>query len=204
MGELDERLGFGELIEVHLTDSRANNLRFSFEDLLRQSVYNRLAGFENMNHAEQRSQDPTFRCMCSERVWNRMAAPTSRLQIFETELLAEEENFVGLARPTRGLIGKEEASYSPYWTVLDMDSFEIPVYGGQDLDACKGHFESTSFHPLLLFNREGVCLAAKLHPGNVPSAAGWKQLLLLEVEREQRMGKEVAFWAEAASPKAEI
>ena len=26
--ELDERLGFGELIEQHLTDSRANNARF--------------------------------------------------------------------------------------------------------------------------------------------------------------------------------
>ena len=32
--ELDERLGFGELIERHLTDARANNARFSFADLL--------------------------------------------------------------------------------------------------------------------------------------------------------------------------
>ena len=37
--ELDERLGFSERIEEHLTDSRANNARFSFTDLLRQSVY---------------------------------------------------------------------------------------------------------------------------------------------------------------------
>ena len=36
--ELDERLGFGELIEQNLTDPRANNARFSFADLLRQSV----------------------------------------------------------------------------------------------------------------------------------------------------------------------
>ena len=32
--ELDERLEFGELIERHLTDARANNARFSFTDLL--------------------------------------------------------------------------------------------------------------------------------------------------------------------------
>ena len=32
--ELDERLGFSELIEQYLTDSRANNARFSFTDLL--------------------------------------------------------------------------------------------------------------------------------------------------------------------------
>ncbi|MBM3788585.1 MAG: hypothetical protein FJW30_29980, partial [Acidobacteria bacterium] len=33
-----------------------------------------------------------------------------------------------------------------------------------------GHFESTCYHPLLLFNREGDCLAAKLRPGNVHMA----------------------------------
>ena len=37
--ELDERLGFGELIEHHLTDSRrGKNTQFPFADLLRQSV----------------------------------------------------------------------------------------------------------------------------------------------------------------------
>src|SRR5450759_3815430 len=55
--ELDERLGFGELIEQHLTDSRASNARFSFGDLLRQSVYSRLAGYEDVNDAERLSQD---------------------------------------------------------------------------------------------------------------------------------------------------
>jgi hypothetical protein len=38
-----------------------------------------------------------------------------------------------------------------------------------------GYFESTCFHPLLLFNEEGDCLAAKLQPGNVHSAEGWEE-----------------------------
>ncbi len=43
--ELDERLGFGELMEQHLTDSRrGKNTQFPFADLLRPSVYSRLAG----------------------------------------------------------------------------------------------------------------------------------------------------------------
>jgi hypothetical protein len=66
--ELDERLGFGELIEQHLTDSRADNTRFSFLDLLRQSVYSRLAGYEEVNDAERLSQDPTFRLIGSEKL----------------------------------------------------------------------------------------------------------------------------------------
>ena len=133
--ELDERLGFSELIDEHLTDSRANNARLSFADLLRQSVYSRLAGYEDVNDAKQLSRDPTFRLIGSEKIWDRGAALPSRLQTFETDLLAEDGNFPGLARVNRELIGKAEALNSPYRTVLDMDSTEIPVYGEQEQSA---------------------------------------------------------------------
>ena len=202
--ELDERLGFGKLAEQHLTDPRANNARLSFADLLRQSVYSRLAGYEDVNDAEQLSRDPTFRLIGSEKIWDLGAALPSRLQTFETELLAEEGNFAGLARLNRELIGNAEAIDSPYRTVLDMDSTEIPVYGEQENSAYNGHFESMCYHPLLLFNRDGDCLAAKLRPGNVHSAEDWEELLLPEIERQQRMGKEVAFRADAAFAKPEI
>ena len=202
--ELDERLGLGELMERYLTDRRANNARFSFADLLRQSVYSRLAGYEDVNDAERLSHDPTFRLIGSEKIWDRGAALTSRLQSFETELLAEEENFAGLARLNRELIGKAEALDSPYRVVLDMDSTEIPVYGEQEQSTYNGHFESTCFHPVLLFNGGGDCLAAKLRPGNVHSAEGWEEFLLPEIERQQRLGKEVAFRADAAFAKPDI
>ncbi len=202
--ELDERLGFGELIEQHLTDSRAQNARLPFADLLRQSVYSRLAGYEDVNDAERLSHDPTFRLIGSEKIWDRGAALTSRLQTFETEMLAEDENFAGLARLNRALIGRAEAMDSAYRAVLDMDSTEIPVYGEQEQGAYNGYFESTCFHPLLLFNREGDCLAAQLRPGNVHSAEGWEEVLLPEIERQQRAGKEVAFRADAAFAKPEI
>jgi hypothetical protein len=202
--ELDERLGLGELIEQHLTDSRAKNARLPFADLLRQSVYSRLAGYEDLNDAERLSQDPTFRLIGSEKLWDRGAALTSRLQSFETEMLAEEENFAGLARLNRELIGRAEAMDSACRAVLDMDSTEIPVYGEQEQSAYNGHFESTCYHPLLLFNRQGDCVAAKLRAGNVYSAEGWEELSLPEIERQQRMGKEITFRADAAFAKPEI
>jgi hypothetical protein len=87
--ELDERLGFGELIEQHLTDPRRTNRRLPLADLLRQSVYSRLASYEDVNDAARLSPDPTFRLIGSEKVWERGAALTSGLQSFETELLAE-------------------------------------------------------------------------------------------------------------------
>jgi hypothetical protein len=67
--------------------------------------------------------------------------------------------------------------------VLDMDSTEIPVHGRQEQSAYKRPLRATCYHPLLLFNREGDCLVAKLRPGNVHSADGWEELLLPEIER---------------------
>ena len=203
--ELDERLGFGELITRHLSDSRrGKNTQLPLADLFRQSVYSRIAGYEDVNDAERLSQDPTFRLIGSEKIWERGAALTSRLQTFETEMLAEEENFGSLARINRELIGKAEALDSPQRVVLDMDSTEIPVYGEQEQSAYNGHFESTCYHPLLLFNREGDCLAAKLRSGNVHSADDWEELLLPEIERQQKLGKQVVFRADAAFAKPEI
>ena len=203
--ELDEHLGFGDLIAQHLTDSRrGKNTQLPLADLLRQSVYGRIAGYEDVNDAERLWQDPAFRLIGSEKVWERGVALTSRLQSFETEMLAEEENFAGLARLNRALVGKAEATGSGSRTVLDMDSTEIPVYGEQEQSAYNGHFESTCYHPLLLFNREGDCLAAKLRPGNVHSADGWEEVLLPEIERQQQPGGEVAFRADAAFAQPEI
>jgi hypothetical protein len=55
-----------------------------------------------------------------------------------------------------------------------------------------------------LFNREGDCLAGKLRPGNLHSADGWEEVLLPEIERQQKLGKEVVFRADAAFAKPEI
>jgi hypothetical protein len=120
------------------------------------------------------------------------------LQSFESEMLAEEENLAGLAQLNRALIGRAEATNAGYRTILDMDSTEVPVYGEQEQSAYNGYFESSCFHPLLLFNGEGDCLAATLRPANVHSAEGWEELLLPEIERQQRLGKEVAFRGDAA------
>jgi hypothetical protein len=202
--ELDEHLGLSQLIEQHLTDPRGTNTRLPLADLLRQSVYSRLAGYEDVNDAERVSADPTFRLIGSEKIWDRGAALTSRLQSFETELLAEGENLAGLGAINRELIAKAEAMDATQRVVLDIDSTEIPVYGQQEDSAYNGHFESTCYHPLLLFNSQGDCLAAKLRPGNVHSAEGWEELLLPEIERQRKHGKEVVVRADAAFAKPEF
>lgn len=203
--ELDERLGLSALIAQNIMDDRrGKNTQLPLPDLLRQSIYSRLAGYEDVNDAERLSQDPTFRLIGSEKIWDRGAALPSRLHWFETEVLTQDENLEGLSRINRELIAKAEAVDSPQRVVLDMDSTEIPVYGEQEQSAYNGHFESTCYHPLLLFNGEGDCLGAKLRPGNVHSAEDWDEMLLPEIERQQELGGEVLFRADAAFAKPEI
>ena len=203
--ELDERLGLSQLISDNLTDARhGKNTQLALPDLLRQSIYSRLAGYEDLNDAERLSQDPTFRLIGSKKIWDRGAALPSRLHWFETEVLPEDRNLNGLCSMNRNMIAKVEGMAWSWRAVLDMDSTEIPVYGEQEQSADNGHFESTCYHPLLLFNGEGDCVAAKLRPGNVHSAEGWEELLLPEIERQQQVGKEVWFRADAAFAKPEI
>ncbi len=77
------------------------------------------------------------------------------MQSFETELLTQAENLAGLAVLNRELVAKRETIASPRRVVLDMDSTDVLVYGRQEQSAYNGHFESTCYHPLLLFNRDG-------------------------------------------------
>ena len=79
--ELDERLGFGALIERHLADTRGKNTQLPLTDLMRQSVYSRLAGYEDVNDAERLSQDPASRLIGSEKVFERGVALTSRSRL---------------------------------------------------------------------------------------------------------------------------
>jgi hypothetical protein len=56
--ELDERLGLSALItENIMEDRRGKNTQLPLPDLLRQSIYSRLAGYEDVNDAERLSQD---------------------------------------------------------------------------------------------------------------------------------------------------
>ena len=88
----------------------------------------------------------------------------------------------------RELVAQAETTDDGERVVLDMDSTESPVHGQQEGSAYNGHFESVCYHPLLLFNQHGDCLAAKLRPGNVHSADDWDELLLPEIERQQAAG----------------
>ena len=203
--ELDERLGLEALIAAHLSDPRQGlNTQFSLADLLRQSVYSRLAGYEDVNDAVRVSADPTFRLIGLPSRWDRGGALTSTLHWFETALLTRAENLLGLMAMNRELLARAALATRAGRVVLDMDSSESPVHGAQEGSAYNGHFATVCYHPLFLFNDQGDCLAASLRPGNVPSADDWDGLLVPEIDRQQAAGRRVAFRADAAFARPAI
>jgi hypothetical protein len=146
--ELDERLGLSQLISNNLTDARrGRNTQLPLPDMLRQSIYSRLAGYEDLNDAERLSQDPTFRLIGSEKIRDRGAALPSRLHWFETQVLTQAASLSGLAAMNRELIARAEGGERTSRAVLDMDSTEIPVYGEQEQSAYNKHYASTCYHP---------------------------------------------------------
>jgi hypothetical protein len=125
-------------------------------------------------------------------------ALTSTMHWFETDILAEERKYQGLARLNTALIQHASARSSNRRVTLDIDSSESPVHGAQQQSAYNGHFDSVCYHPLFVFNPEGDCLAAKLRPGNVHSADGWDDVLLPIIDRYRAQGHNIVVRGDAA------
>ena len=97
--ELDDALGLTETATACLQESRGGrNVQHELVALVRQSVYSRLAGYEDTNDAERLAQDPAMRVIVGRRGLERQAASTNTMSRFETEVLTRKHNPEGLAR----------------------------------------------------------------------------------------------------------
>ena len=203
--ELDAALGLTETANDYIHESRTGrNVQHPLLPLLRQSVYSRLAGYEDTNDAERLAQDPAMRVIVGWQGTDKQAASTNTMSRFETEVLTEEENLEGLARLNVEWVDRAMAQTSHQRVILDMDSSESPVNGQQEGVAYNGHFESVCYHPLFLFNHFGDCEGAMLRPGNVHSAERWREVLEPVVKRYQEKGVRLLFRADAAFAKPEV
>ena len=203
--ELDAALGLTETANDYIHESRTGrNVQHPLLPLLRQSVYSRLAGYEDTNDAERLAQDPAMRVIVGWQGTDKQAASTNTMSRFETEVLTEEENLEGLARLNVEWVARAMAQTSHQRVILDMDSSESPVHGQQEGVAYNGHFESVCYHPLFLFNHFGDCEGAMLRPGNVHSAERWREVLEPVVKRYQEKGVRLLFRADAAFAKPEV
>ena len=176
--ELDDALGLTEVAGTIFQDSRTGkNGWHGIIGLLRQSVYGRLAGYEDVNDADRLGRDPAMRWIVGGRAVERGGASTSQMGRFETELLATNDNLAALADLLGIWIDQVNERKPPKIIVLDMDSSVSPTYGDQEGTAYNGHFGCTCYHPLFVFNQFGDLERCALRPGNVHSAHEWRDVL---------------------------
>jgi len=91
--ELDETLGLTGTAAKMLADWRTGkNTQHTVPAMVRQSVFSRLAGYEDTNDAERLCVDPTMRHVVGGRARNSYAASTSQMGLFETEVLTQPHN----------------------------------------------------------------------------------------------------------------
>src|SRR5438270_3781545 len=176
--ELDDGLALTASGGERLAEARTGkNRRHFLVGLLRQSVFGRLAGYEDVNDADRLCRDPTMRWVVGGAAPMGRAASASQMGRFETEWLVRSDNVAALADLPGQWIDAVHQRRQPKVIVLDMDSSDSPTYGEQEGSAYNGHFGCTCYHPLFVFNQLGDLERCAPRPGNVHSTDGWREVL---------------------------
>ena len=90
--ELDDALGLFNSASTVMNDKRTGrNIQHDMTNLLRQSVYSRLAGYEDVNDAERLSVEPVMRAVTGKK---KNAASINTIGRCETEILTLRDNAV--------------------------------------------------------------------------------------------------------------
>ena len=203
--ELDDVLGLTAMASDVLADTRTGkNGRHALAGLFRQSVFGRLAGYEDVNDAEHLRHDPAMRWIVGGKAASGAAASPSQMGRFETQLLAAEKNLSALTGLSGQWIDRVHARRPPRGVVLDMDSSVSPTHGEQENGVWNGHYECTCYHPLFVFNQFGDLERCALRPGNVHSADGWDGALKPVVERYQGKVSRIYFRGDAGFANPEV
>ena len=203
--DLDYALGLFDSVSAVFIDKRiGRNIQHDMPTLLRQSIYSRLAGYEDVNDAERLSVDPVMRAITGKNDNGKHAASTNTMGRFETEILTQHENLRNLSDINGRWVQKAMNKTPHQRIILDMDSSESPVYGEQEGLAFNGHFGCICFHPLFCINQFGDCEGVLLRPGNVHSADRWKEVLEPVVKRYENKKNRKYLRADNAFAKPEI
>jgi len=166
--EFDEKIGFSKTLarHLHLKDDRKYHVH-SNENLLRQKIYQIIAGYAEDDSADQLTNDPVF----TQIIGTDALASQPSLSRFYTRF--DNESMEQLNQANQELLDKVHTFRGSKAIIFDLDSTHADTYGEQESASYNTHYGTVGFHPLVAFDGiTGDFLKAKLRPGNVYTSNG--------------------------------
>lgn len=141
--QLDEQIGLTRRFAEALTDVRASvHVEHTFLEMVRMRVYGILADYPDQNDHDRLRSDPLFKLVCNRSIRDADLASQPTLSRFENaigvrsffrlEELLLEEFIASFDQPPRSL-------------TLDIDCFDDPTHGQQQLTFFHGYYEQYQY-----------------------------------------------------------
>ena len=166
--EFDEKIGFSKTIAQHLqlNDERTYCLHQN-QDLLRQKIYQLIAGYHEDDAADKLTHDPAFKEVLGVPA---LASQPSLSRFFKC---FDQESLDQLQQANHVLLDRVHRVRQATALIFDLDSTHSDTFGNQENNAYNAHYGTVGFHPLVAFDGlTGDFLKAQLRPGNVYTSNG--------------------------------
>jgi hypothetical protein len=170
----EEKIKFTELITNQLIDKRtAYLIRYDLDQIVRQLIYQNIAGYEDAIDANYLRNDPTFRLISNQAIKNPLASQPT-ISRFENMVTARE--VVKLNRFPLDFFIQRYKQKPPKRIILDGDPTDDPCHGAQQLSLFNAFYDQHMYYPLLIFEGgTASLLSVRLRSG---TASGPSRLLL--------------------------
>ena len=166
--EFDEKIGFSQTIAkyLQLKDERSFCIHKN-EQLLRQKIYQLIAGYHEDDAADHLTHDPVFTQVLGIPA---LASQPSLSRFFKR---FNQQAIDQLQTANQALLDRVHRMRQSNTLLLDLDSSHADTYGRQEQASYNGHYGTVGFHPLVAFDGlTGDFLKAQLRPGNVYTSNG--------------------------------
>jgi hypothetical protein len=145
--QFDEAIGLTERFAAVLQDARSGDVTHSNLSMVRQRIYGILADYEDQNDHDALRSDPVFKLVCDREPDDHDLASQPTLSRFENAVTVAD-----LKRLREVLCDQFLDAFStvPARITLDMDAFDDPAHGQQQLIFFHGFYEQYQYLPIAI------------------------------------------------------
>lgn len=175
--EVERGIGVVRRLASALSDRRHQSYTdHSYEELLRQRIYQITCGYEDANDCNDLRTDPAIKAACDR-------LPLSGADLASQPTMTRLENSVSrtdLYRMAGALVNTFLDSYKkpPEAIILDMDDTDDPTHGAQQLTLFNSYYDGYCYLPLHIYEgRSGKLITTILRPGKRSSGVEIRSIL---------------------------